>query len=319
MAASKITATEKLLLSRLRAPQLRTKYIAPARSGNTADKRPPLLAPLWENLWYLGGLLTGFAYSKERPTGELVFGQKVLAELDKWKYHFHFTHLLRTISDQSVTPPYSSEKLSVRNFVGTQQTLIIPLACLNPFVTVLFKDTSRRSTSLLSHYTEFIKGGVLQIAANCSRFLTSTSEPMFQRLKQDLDTQYYAPLCADVVVIITSYSIYPPVLKALRHSLLQQPLTHSQLTGINVAMQSQGIIVERDRTTTRSMAEIRDAILASYDVYTYLTQGKDANAHLPDICDYSEHGEDSRTYKQGRVCSGCQSALYCSKQCQKRD
>ncbi|KAH6901728.1 hypothetical protein BKA70DRAFT_680235 [Coprinopsis sp. MPI-PUGE-AT-0042] len=45
-----------------------------------ADKRPPLLAPLWENLWYLGGLLTGFAYSKERPTSELVFGQKVLAE-----------------------------------------------------------------------------------------------------------------------------------------------------------------------------------------------------------------------------------------------
>ncbi|KAH6901727.1 hypothetical protein BKA70DRAFT_680226 [Coprinopsis sp. MPI-PUGE-AT-0042] len=142
---------------------------------------------------------------------------------------------------------------------------------------------------------------------------------MFQRLEQDLDTQYYAPLCADVVVIITSYSIYPPILKALRRSLLQQPLTPSQLTGINVTMQSQGIIIERDRTTSRSMAEIRDALVASYDVYTYLTQGKDANAHLPDICDYSEHAEDSRTYKQGRACSGCQSALYCSRQCQKRD
>lgn len=253
-----------------------------------ADNRPTRLAPLWENLWYLGCLLISFAYDQERPMGELVFGQRVLSELAKRQYHFHFTRLLRSISEQSMTPPYSSKKLAIENFVGTGRRVLLPLACVNFVVTVLLKDTSRRSASLLSHYREFVKGGILHITANCSHFLTSTSEPRFHQLKQGVDTRYYATLCADVITIFTSYSVYPPVLKALRHSLQRQRLTPAQLNGITIASKSHGIIVERDPDGCRPMADIRDGMLASYDVYKYLTLGRGANAHLPDICDYAE-------------------------------
>ncbi|KAH6903676.1 hypothetical protein BKA70DRAFT_593031 [Coprinopsis sp. MPI-PUGE-AT-0042] len=277
-------------------------------------KRPAHLDVFWEKIWYMGCLLIAFAPRDGVPIGQVVYCQRVLAELDKRNYILHFTRLLRTVSDQSLSLPYSPGRLTIKRFVGTGHTVALPLACLNFVVTVLLKDASRLSTSLFSHYTEFIKGGILHIAANCSHFLTTTSHPQLRLLRQDLEVRYYAPLCADIATLVTSHSVYPPVLRALCHSLHHHPLTEIQLVGLDEAMRSYGVIVQREPDGNTPMAEVREGILASYDIYKYLRSDP-----LPDICDYEGHVEIARTYRKGRVCSGCQFAFYCSRRCQEQD